>query len=297
MRKAKRIPAISSDWHIHSRNSCDGACMTVSDLVCLAAEKGIRDFGLTDHIHTPFNLPDLAASRREFLAIPDFPNFHFGVEASCVSQWELDEIATGRYESPVYGLRSDGPADGPLAIGLNAGDIETYRIEYIIAGAHWPMYVPMTRDAVIRDYHRQNMFLATHPLVDIVAHPWWWMGHWQDADGGYPAEPWFDDFNRIPKSMHDEFAMAALEHDTIVEININAMLVNKGYPERFKPQYLQYLAELKAQGVKLCLGSDCHSAHYEIAFDTAARMLDSVGIRDGDLWKLPPMADGMGQKE
>ena len=278
---------ITSDWHIHSRNSCDSACMAVSELARGAAEKGIRDFGLTDHIHTSFNLPDLAASRREYLDSSPSPRFHFGVEVSCMSRWEIDEIATGKYDAPIYGLRSGGPADGPLAIGLTDEDIERYRIEYVVGGTHWPMYVPLEREAVIRDYHRQNMFLAAHPLVDVVAHPWWWHGHWQDPDGCFSAEPWFDDFARIPKSMHNEFAEAVIDHDTVVEINIQAMLVNRRYPEHFKRQYLDYLAELKAGGVKLCVGSDCHSAQYEIDFEVAARMLESVGIRDEELWRLP----------
>lgn len=277
---------ITSDWHIHSRNSCDEASMEVWTLICSAADRGIRDYGLTDHIHTPFNLPDLAASRREFLDSSPPPNFHFGVEVSCVSQWELDEVATGRYHAPVYGLRSGGPAHSPLAIGLRAEDINTYNIEYVVGGTHWPMYVPLEREAIIRDYHRQNIFLATHPLVDIVAHPWWWHGHWRDSDGCYRTEPWFDDFSRIPQDMHNEFASAAIQHDTIVEINIGAMLLNSHYPERFRRQYLEYLAELRSQGVKLSIGSDCHSSSYNIDFDTAASMLDSVGIRDEELWRL-----------
>ena len=279
---------ITTDWHIHSQNSCDSASMTMTELVRKAAEKAILDFGITDHIHTAFNLPDLAASRSEYLACAPSPRFHFGVEISCMSQWEIDEIAAGKYDAPVYGLRSGGPAGAPLAVGLTEEDIERHQIQYVVAGTHWPMYVPIERDAIIRDYHRQNMFLAAHPLVDIVAHPWWWHGHWQDDDGGYSAEPWFDDFGHIPQSMHDEFADAAIEHDTAIEINLQAMLLNRRYPERFKHQYLDYLAGLKSRGAKLSIGSDCHSAHYEINFEEAARMLDSVGIGDEDLWCLPP---------
>jgi len=279
---------ITSDWHIHSRNSCDGACMTVAELVRRTAEEGIHDYGLTDHIHTAFNLPDLAASRREFLENDPSPRFHFGVEISCVSQWELDELAAGGHERPVYGLRKGGPPGAPPAIGLTAEDIDTHCIEYVVGGTHWPLYVPLEREAVIRDYHRQNMFLVTHPLVTIVAHPWWWAGHWQDADGCYSAEPWLDDFGAIPKSMHDEFAAAAVEHGTVVEINLGANVLNARYPEAFKRQYLDYLAALKARGVRLSVGSDCHSAHYEVDFGKASELLDGVGIRDDDLWRLAP---------
>jgi len=279
---------ITSDWHIHSRNSCDGACMEVAELVRRAPEEGITDFGLTDHIHTPFNLPDLENSRAEYLSVDPDPQFRFGVEVSSVSQWEIDEVATGRYENPVYGLRQGGPSNGPLAIGIDAENIEKYALEFVVGGTHWPMYVPFERETIIRDYHRQNLFLATHPLVDIVAHPWWWMGHWKEENGDYPAEPWFDDFGHIPHSMHDEFAAAAVENDTVVEINISAILLNPHYPAPFKEQYLEYLAELKERNVPLSIGSDCHSAHYEIDFATAASMLAKVGIRDEELWRLLP---------
>ena len=150
------------------------------------------------------------------------------------------------------------------------------------------MYVPLERDAVIRDYHRQNMFLVAHKRVDIVAHPWWWHGHWQDSAGDFTAEPWFDDFKHIPRTMHDEFAASAVEHGKRVEINLWAMLLNSRYPEGFKRQYLEYLAGLKARGVRLCIGSDCHNAHYEADFAGAGRMLERVGIGEQDLWVLAP---------
>ncbi len=278
---------ILSDWHIHSRNSCDQACMTIADLVCGAENKGIRDFGLTDHLHTPYNLPDIAKSRSEFLSAAPSPRFHFGVEVSCVSQWEIEEIARGEHGEPVYGLRSGGKAGCDLAIGITANDIRTYGIEYVVGGTHWPMYVSLERQVVIRDYHRQNMFLATHPLVDVVAHPWWWMGHWQDSNGNYSVEPWFDDFGVIPRSMHDEFAAAVIESGTKVEMNIGANLLNPHYPEGFVPAYLEYLAALQSQGVCLSIGSDCHSARYDVDFEMVAEMLERAGIVD-DFWSLEP---------
>lgn len=279
---------ITSDWHIHSKNSCDTACLKVADLVAAAAAGGIRHYGLTDHVHTPVNYPDLRASREEFRSVRPAPHFHFGVEASCVSQWELDKIASGRHGAPVYGLREGGPPGGPLAVALDREFLTSLEIEYVVGGTHWPMYVEISPQAVIRDYHRQNLYLATHPLVDIVAHPWWWMGHWQDAAGNYPGEPWFDDFGRIPQSMHAEFAAAAVENGTVVEINLSAILLNPQYPLPFKRQYLDYLAGLKARGVSLSVGSDCHSAEYAIDFETAARMLEEVGITDDDLWIRSP---------
>lgn len=286
---------LTSDWHFHSRNSCD--CRdgqirtTMAETFAALRAAGMADFGLTDHIHTPVNLPDLEASRREFVTLPPDPRVHFGVEASCVSAWELAEIAAGRAGKPVYGLRAGGPPGAPPALGLTAADVARLGIEYVVGGTHWPLYVPMEREAVIRDYHRQNMFLACHPLVDIVAHPWWWMGHWQEADGVYRTDPWFDDFRKVPQSFHDEFAAAAREHGTVVEINLCAMLLTEKYPDAFKHQYVEYLAGLKAAGVTLSIGSDHHAQHQSYAgidLGRAVAMLTGGGIRDQDLWRLPP---------
>ena len=278
--------AITCDWHIHSRNSCDGACMPVSVLVARAAEKGITDFGLTDHVHTPLNLPELQDSRREYLSGPRPDGFHFGVEVSCVSQWELDEIARRPPERAVCGIRKGGPPGAPPALALTEEDITALEIEYVVGGTHWPLYVPIEREAVIRDYHRQNMFLAQHPLVDIVAHPWWWHGHWANDRGMFTAEPWLDDFGRIPKSLHDEFAASVMANDKAVEINVLAMLLTARYPASFKRQYVEYLAGLKDRGAQLCIGSDCHDADYGVDFATAERMLAAVGLCEQDWgWK------------
>ena len=279
---------ITSDWHIHTRNSCDCACMTVATLLERARGLGIADLGISDHLHTPYNLPDLRASRAEFLAADPGPRFHFGVEVSCVSRWELDEVATGRHKDPVYGLRGGGPAGGPLAIGLTREDVDELGIEYVIGGTHWPMYVPPEAGAITRDYHRQNLFLATHPLVNIVAHPWWWMGLWQDPDKMYRSDPWMDDFGRIPWSMHDEFIAAVLQHDKAVEINLEAMLLNGTYTQRFKRGYVEFLAELDRRDVPLSIGSDCHDIGYLIDLETAARMLESAGISGERFWCLEP---------
>lgn len=278
---------LTCDWHLHSNNSCDSAALPISLLVQQAQEKGIVDYGVTDHIHTEFNLPDLVASRRDWLACDPPPGFHFGVEVSCVSCWELRELARGGHENPVYGLRSGGPEWAEPAIAITEEHIRELGIEYVVAGTHWPLYVPVSRENVIADYHRQNMFLATHPLVDIVAHPWWWMGHWRDEGGGYSTDPWLDDFGKIPASMHEEFAAASVEHGTAVEINISAMLLNPEYPDGFAPQYLEYLGELKRLGVTFSLASDCHSPTYDTDFETPAEMLASVGITDADLWRMP----------
>ena len=160
------------------------------------------------------------------------------------------------------------------------------------------MYVVLERNSVIRDYHRQKMFLATHPLVDIIAHPWWWMGAWMDEDGRYRTLPWLDDFRHIPRAMHDEFAGAVRENGKLVEINAGAILLNESYPPSFRPQYLEYLAMLKDARVRFAIGSDAHDVGYLARVKLMAADLDAVGITADDLWEGPtdsathPMSGG-----
>ena len=66
------------------------------------------------------------------------------------------------------------------------------------------------------------------------------------------------------------------------------MLLNPHYPERFRREYVEYLAAMADRGVPLSMGSDCHDASYDIDFDTATTMLEEAGIDADLLWRLPP---------
>ena len=281
---------ITSDWHLHSEHSHDAASMPICDFADELGKKGVRGYGVTDHFHTPYNLPDIVASRKAFLACSPPAHFHFGIEVSCVSQWEIDEIATGRHEAPAYGLRSEmPPADSPTTIAITAEDIATYGIEYILGASHWPIHAPLDVQAQIAEHHSQNMFLACHPMVDIVAHPWYWSGFWR-AKGHGVETPWFGKFQKLPRTMHQEFAAAAVQHGTAVEINLRSIILREFNLPDYKRQYLEYLAFLQSERVQLFVGSDCHSATYDIDLERACAMLDSVGIA-GPFWELPPRAE------
>jgi histidinol phosphatase-like PHP family hydrolase len=287
---------ITSDWHIHTRNSFDAASMTISELVRGTAYCGIVDYGVTDHFNTRLNFPEIAASLAEYESCPRSPRFHFGIEVSCVSQWEIEQITRGRRgDKPEIGIRSGGPRGAKLALDITEEDIHTYRIEYVIGSSHWPIYAPHDRHAQVREHHRQNIFLATHPLVDIIGHPWYWSGYWKDKssiEGDNSDEPpWFGEFHKIPASMHDEFAAAVVQNGKVVEINLRSILLRPFALEGYKEQYLDYLSFLRNRGVMLSLGSDCHSSRYEINYSAAAALLEQVGIRDQELWRLPPKPD------
>ena len=172
--------AITSDWHIHTHCSCDSASLEFGTLIREAGDLGIRDYGVSDHYHTRIQEPDIAASRQEYdralLAHPELRgHFHFGIEATIISAWEVEKIARKEYdELPIYGFRSGGPANAPVLFDFDESFIERYGIEYVVDGMHWPMYCGLGKDDLIREYHRQYMFAATHPYTTILAHYLWW---------------------------------------------------------------------------------------------------------------------------
>ena len=277
---------ITSDWHIHSRNSYDKADMPVADIFRQTAEKGITDFGITDHLNTMYNYPDMVASRREFLLNNPGPRCHFGVEASCISAWEIPLIAAGDPRTNQYGIRNGGPADGPMAIPVTDQMVADLELEYVIGSVHWPIFVPAEPKALIDNFFRQLMFMARHPRVDIIGHPWWWYGKWESPDGTRTGNPWFADFTVIPQTMHAEFAAACLAGSTAVEINLK-LLFSQRCTDEFKQQYLAYLADLQERGVKLSIGGDAHESLAAIDYEKSAEILTAAGIKD-DFWTLSP---------
>ena len=276
---------IISDWHIHTQNSCDEGSIKVKHLIKKTKEKGILYFGISDHFHTIINLPDIINSRKEYEESNPKDNFHFGVEVSVVSKWEIEEIEKNKekHKDAIYGIRNGGPAWAEPSIGINEEIIRELKIEYVIGGVHWPLYVEYKRENIIKDYHRQLIFLAENPLINIIAHPWWWHGKWEE-DGIYKTKPWFDNFNVIPKSIHNEFISSVKENNKIVEINLNAMILTKKYPLKWKYQYLEYIKNLQENGVVLCIGSDCHDPEYDIDFETAEKFLDWADIKEENLF-------------
>jgi len=128
------------------------------------------------------------------------------------------------------------------------------------------------------------MFLATHPQVDILAHPFWWNGPGQDEAGDYAAGPWFDDFTLVPRSMHEELAAAARQNGTAIEINPGAIFLNPHYSDAFKRQYWDFLALMKEAGSKFSFASDSHAPDYEDRLPNIQQGVDSLGLTEDDVW-------------
>lgn len=288
--------SITSDWHIHTHCSCDSACMEFETLVKEAKESGITDYGVSDHYHTRIQEADIAASRREYeKTLEKYPelkgHFHFGIEATIISKWEVEQIVKGNYvedaETPKYGIRKGGPKNAPVMYDFDEEFLEKYKIDYVVGGMHWPMYCDTDKQSVAKEYHRQYMFAATHPATTILAHYLWWdaglfKNLWKIPDAVNP----FLDLSIVSETMRSELRSALKENNVAFELNLSEVL-SQTLPTSYKDEYLGFAADLQHNGIILSVGSDCHKAHLkDMDYNRAEEVFRHYGINSSEFFCL-----------
>lgn len=273
---------IKSDWHIHTECSYD-ASLSLEEIAKKAKEYGISKIGITDHAN--FNdksfLNDL---RNSVTSVKEFQKTHpeivLGVELTPIEKPEFDYIEkTGTREGYVAPVLNE-----PYAIELaqTKEQLISYGVRYAIGGAHWRVDVPNGRmlepdiDAMIKEWYRQQMWLACDERVTILGHPWY--------NG---AALWYEDFSVIPRSMNADIAAALKENKKYVECN-EGVLCSPKASEKFQIQYAEFLRELFEMGIPVTYGSDSHHKYADGHLITE-RILSSVGFCEGDFSEI---ADG-----
>ena len=95
---------IRQNLHIHSQHSCDSACATLADIQKEMLHCGMTELGLSDHLHTHYNLCDIQSARNDFLAYSRPEQYHFGIEVSsvpgacaCISALIVSGLPTRRF--------------------------------------------------------------------------------------------------------------------------------------------------------------------------------------------------------
>ncbi|MBE6919636.1 MAG: PHP domain-containing protein [Ruminococcaceae bacterium] len=270
---------LHSDWHIHSEASYD-ASLPLQQILRDAQQLGFEKVGITDHLN--FNdhafVADIRRSARDVAALqPQFPQLVLGVELTPIEKPLFDYIAkTGSrdgYEPPA----TDKPYDIELPMTLS--QLKALGIRYAVGASHWRVdlpharKMPLERDTIIREWYRQQMWLACDERVTILGHPW------------YIGEGlWYDDFSVIPASMNRDIAAAVKEHGKYVECS-EGMLCDPLTSERFRHQYAEFLRELFEMGIPVTYGSDSHSVFAPDA-EKAAAYLEAAGFRDGDIGEV-----------
>ena len=270
---------IHSDWHIHSEHSYD-AHTPLATIAENAKAQGLRLVGITDHAN--YNdekfLGDLKSSVTGVTeAQKTYPILVLGVELTPIAKPEFDYIAgTGTREGYLPPVQ-----DTPYEIELAASKAELQKmgVRYAIGASHCRVDVPKSAqnstdmDACIKEWYRQQLWLACDERVTILGHPWY-----------HGKGIWYEDLSVIPHSMNMDIAAALKENGKYVECNSHFFHTAQA-TEKFRCQYAEFLRELFEIGIPVTYGSDAHNG-YGDARARVEKYLAAAGFKDGDISEL-----------
>jgi len=270
---------IHSDWHIHSENSYD-ATLPLDTIGQAALEQNLKMFGITDHA----NFNDTAFMRdlaRSVAAVKEaqkkYPCLVLGVELTPIEKPEFDYIAkTGTREGYVAPVQE---APFEIALAASKEELMAMGVRYAIGASHWRVDKPNAKklepdvDACIKEWFRQQMWLACDERVTILGHPWY------NGKG-----LWYEDFSVIPHGMNMDLAAALKENGKYVECNSHFFRSDKA-TEKFHHQYAEFLREFHEMGIPVTYGSDMHKEYPDLR-PRVESYLTAAGFRDGDIVEL-----------
>ncbi len=247
-----------TDFHIHTYHlGCANETMTLPAAVEDLRRLGVKQLGITDHLNTLDKLPLHERIKEDIDALPagdGSMELYFGVELnflSCDGEFAYDE-----------GVRDE--MGFQFAIG---GIHSTYLEEYDIK-------------KIVEIQHRHHLLTCRNPLVDVLVHPWWFSKRPFETKGW----PWFDDLSVVPESLTRELGQTAAETNTAIEINAAAIFYSPNYSDRFKEQYVDYLAVLAETGCRFALGSDAHDRDHFNGLPLAVDAARRAGITEDRIW-------------
>jgi len=272
---------INSDWHIHSENSYD-ATLPLEEIYKNAKKYGFKKVGIADHLN--YNdkkfLADLNSSAKN---VKEFQKTHpdiiLGVELTPIEKPEFDHIKkTGTREGYIPPA-TDKPYD--IELGLTREELMALGVRYAVGASHWRVdspgskNMPPDKNAMIKEWYRQQMWLSCDERVTILGHPW--------CNGD---SVWYDDFSAIPRSMNMDIAAALKENKKYVEFNSGFLFCDKT-SEKFRVQYAEFIRELFEMGIPVTYGSDSHKTYINNNEHLKAeKLLNEVGFKAGDFSEI-----------
>ena len=225
---------IKSDWHIHSQYSYD-ASLPLSEIAENAKKYGFKRFGITDHLNYNDNkfVSDLKASAE---GVKEFQKTHpevvLGVELTPIAKPQFDYIAKYGTREGYVAPASDKPYDIELA--MTREELMAMGVRYAVGASHWMIDREWKEgmkpefDEVVKEWYRLQMWLSCDERVTILGHQWY-------NSGGR----WYDDFDKIPRSMKMDIAAALKENKKYAEFNTGFLFDKKVLiHSRFVESYL-----------------------------------------------------------
>lgn len=246
----------TTDLHIHTHYlGCADETMTIPAIVEKAEELGLQRIAITDHLWGPEDIDRHRSIVEDLRAVDTDVEIIFGVEAD-----------------------SCGPGTGDVSI--TEEQIDDLGFELVIGGVHGSYFDEPDPEGIIELQQQLMLDVARHPLIDVLVHPWSFMG--RDFQSG--VLNWMKDMSRIPRDYAKQLGAVAAEHDTAVEANAGAIWVRDDYSERFVADYEEYIRDVASEGAKIAICSDAHTIDRIASCKIAGRAVREAGIPPHQLY-------------
>jgi histidinol phosphatase-like PHP family hydrolase len=245
------------DLHIHTHYlGCADETMTIPAIVQEAERLGLQTIAITDHVWGPEDLKRHHPIREDLEHVDTDVRVIFGVEAD-----------------------SCGPGTGEITV--SAEDVQSLGFDLVIGGIHGTYFDEPDPRAIIALQQELMLDVARHPLVDVLAHPWSFMG--RDFESG--VLDWMTDMSRIPADYARQLGAVAAEHNTAVEANAGAIWVRDAYSDEFVADYEQYIQDMASEGAQIAIASDAHTVERICTCRSAGRAMKRIGISTDQLYR------------
>ena len=206
-----------------------------------------------------------------------YPFMVLGVELTPIEKPEFDYLQKTGIRDGYIAPESSKPYDIELA--RTKEELTALGVRYAVGASHWRVDIPNGKiqltdlDSCIKEWYRQQMWLACDERVTILGHPWC-------IGNGL----WYNDFSVIPHSMNMDIASALKENGKYFECNSH-FFFSKMTSDKFKCQYAEFLRELFEMGIPMTYGSDSH-VDYDDKRSVVESYLEKAGFKDGDVSEL-----------
>lgn len=275
----------TADWHVHYfRDACAEAEMTVESILAASVERGVEEMGLLGHFRNRIVIQDLA-----YWVAPNPRFFDFLGDDLAAA------FSANRPGGPHVRVGAEvdiNTIDGDLSIDAE----QVSRIDYVMAGIHWPPTLPPLVDYVdIQDPARLldaycshneirpedfsierligDMFtsminaVSRNPFVDILAHPAGFAARMGPFCVAMDASEWFD-----------KLAAALAANGVAYELN-NAAL-GEYSSETLEGFVIPLIKTCVEAGAMFAIGSDAHRLEEVGELGRALRLKEDLEIPD-----------------
>ncbi|MFW6309148.1 MAG: PHP domain-containing protein [bacterium] len=256
------------DFHIHTEYlGCADETMTLESIADRCQELGVDEIAITDHLNQRDEVELHRKIKKDIMGLDHDLTIYFGAE-----------------------LNFDGEF-GQFAADEKVKEEEGF--QFFIGGIHSAYGTDRKPREILETQHQHHLETCKNDLVKVLVHPYWF------NKSELEEMPWLTDLSLLPEEWIKELADTAINTDTAIEINYEAIFGNPSYKESFKDSYKEYLTKLRDYGVTFSISTDAHNIDHLNDIIPAHEILEELAIPKAQMWnpEVPDIRNIKGGKK